>query len=159
MLIRPANPADASAIADIFNQYLAKATMVTQPRHGVQYLPLLNAERARICVAEEAGKLLGFAGVKAYSDRGGYVLAGEVSVFVDGKSTGRRIGDLLYQHLLPETNGMGYRHLTAKIWADNSASIRLHAKHGFRMVGEQKGIGWIEGRRVDTVIMEKSWGS
>lgn len=156
-IIRPANPSDASAIAAIFNQYLAKATMVIQARHAGHYLPLLNGERTKIYVAADDNRVMGFAGVKPYSDRGGYWLAGEVSVFLDGNATGKSIGDLLYAKIIPLADEIGYRHLTAKIWANNPASIRLHEKHGFRMVGEQKGIGWINGKRIDTVIMEKSW--
>lgn len=157
MTIRPATPADAAAIAAVFNQYLAQATMVLQPRTGEHYLPLIDGAKARMFVADEESGVLGFAGVKTYSDRGGYALAGEVSVFLDASATGRGIGYRLYEKVLPAAHELGYRHLTAKIWADNAASIRLHARHGFRMVGEQRGIGWIRGQRVNTVIMEKSW--
>lgn len=156
MIIRPASPSDASAIADIFNQYLARATMVTRPRDAGHYLPLLNGQRSFTFVAADDQQIAGFAGVKPYSDREGYILAGEVSVFIDANATGQGLGDQLYAELLPKAYALGYRHLTAKIWADNTASIRLHAKHGFRMVGEQRGIGWIEGKRIDTVLMERS---
>ncbi|MEM6772560.1 MAG: N-acetyltransferase family protein [Bacteroidota bacterium] len=156
-MIREATLTDAAAVASIFNQYLARATMVMQPRNAVDYLPLIGGERATIFVAEVAGKVVGFAGVKPYSDRGGYVLAGEVSVFLDAKATGQGFGQALYEQVIPAADALGYRHLTAKIWADNAASIRLHEQQGFRMVGRQEGIGWINGKRVDTVLMERSW--
>lgn len=156
-MIRKATPADALQIAEIFNQYLAKATMVIIPRHAGHYLPLLNGDRAVIYVATKGPKVLGFAGVKPYSGRGGYVLAGEVSVFIDQATTGKGIGRSLYEQVIPAAGKLGYRHLTAKIWANNAASINLHANFGFRMVGEQRGIGWIDGKRIDTVLMERSW--
>lgn len=156
-MTRKATPADAAIIADIFNQYLAKATMVITPRHAGHYLALLNAERAVIYVAMEGQTVVGFAGVKPYSERGGYVLAGEVSVFIDQAATGKGYGRALYELVMPAADGLGYRHLTAKIWANNATSIKLHTNFGFRMVGEQRGIGWIDGKRVDTVLMERSW--
>lgn len=156
-MIRKATPADAVQIAEIFNQYLAKATMVITPRHAGHYLPLLNGDRTVTYVAMEGPKVLGFAGVKPYSDRGGYVLAGEVSVFIDQTTIGKGIGRSLYEQVMPAADQLGYRHLTAKIWSNNAASIKLHANFGFRMVGEQRGIGWIDGKRIDTVLMERSW--
>ncbi len=156
-MIRPATPADAANIADIFNHYLATATMVIRPRNAAHYLPLLNSECARIYVATQDGVVVGFAGVKPYSDRGGYRLAGEVSVFIAPQATGYGWGKKLYEKVIPASSTLGYRHLTAKIWANNTASIRLHANFGFRLVGEQRGIGWINGQRIDTVLMELSW--
>ncbi len=125
-MIRVATSADAGHIAAIFNQYLAKATMVIQPRAAAHYLPLINTDRSVIYVAAEGNTVFGFAGVKPYSERGGYVLAGEVSVFIDGAATGRGLGPLLYDQVIPAAHRLGYRHLTAKIWANNAASIKLH---------------------------------
>lgn len=158
MNIRPASPADAAAIAGIFNQYLARATMVFKPRIAADFAQIIVEEHNPAFVIEDAeGKVNGYAYVKPYSDRGGYSLAGEISVFLDENATGSGLGNTLYNVLLPAANECGYRHLTAKIWANNSGSIRFHARHGFRMVGTQVGIGLVNGKRVDTVLMERVW--
>jgi len=156
--IRPATPQDATAMAAIFNQYLARATMVFLPRTQADFEPIITDDRNPVFVTEnEVGVVNGYAYVKPYSDRGGYSLAGEISIFIDENATGGGLGNALYHLLLPAANDCGYRHLTAKIWANNGGSIRFHARHSFRMVGTQVGIGLVGGKRVDTVLMERVW--
>jgi phosphinothricin acetyltransferase len=156
--IRPATITDAAAIAAIFNTYLGKATMVLHPRSAADYKAIISTEKTAVYVGLDAqGQVAGFAYVKPYSDRGGYRLAGEVTIFIAEKATGSNLGSKLYDQLLPLTDTLGYRHLTAKIWANNMGSIRFHKRYGFRLVGTQVGIGWVNGRRVDTVLMEKVW--
>ncbi len=158
MTIRTATAGDAPALARIFNQYVAKATMVLTPRTAADYQLLLTSPRCLVFVAESTtGEVTGYASVKPYSDRGGYVLAGEVSVFLDRAHAGQGTGSALYEQLLPGADALGYRHLTAKIWADNTGSIRFHRRFGFRTVGTQVGIGWVNEKRVDAVILEKVW--
>ncbi len=156
--IRPATVEDAAAMAVIFNQYLARATMVLLPRTAADFKPIVIDHHNPAFVTEnEAGQVNGYAYVKPYSDRRGYSLAGEISVFLDENATGNGLGNTLYRLLIPAANECGYRHLTAKIWANNGGSIRFHARHGFRMVGTQVGIGLVDGKRVDTVLMERVW--
>lgn len=158
MRILPAKSADTQAIADIFNLYLGIATMVLKPRSAADYRPFIEAENCAIFVAkDEADTVTGFAYVKPYSDRGGYALAGEITVFMAPEAKGKRSGRYLYDELLPAADTLGYRHLTAKIWANNGTSIRFHESFGFRLVGTQVGIGLVGGKRIDTVIMERVW--
>lgn len=157
MIVRLAKEQEASAIAAIFNQYVGKATMVLKPRSAADYLPLLTGERSAIFVAtDKKGGLLGFASVKPYSPRGGYHIAGEVSIFLDETATGRGTGGALYAALLPATETLGYRYLCAKIWGTNFGSVRFHKRYGFKLVGTQKGIGLVKGKRVDVIFMERS---
>jgi len=156
--IRPATAADAAALADIFNAYLGKATMVLDARSAADYRSIITGEKTTVFVGTDPqDAVIGFAYVKPYSDRRGYSLAGEVTIFLLEKTTGAGLGSQLYDQLLPLADELGYRHLTAKIWANNSGSIRFHKRYGFRLVGTQVGIGWVNGRRVDTVLMEKVW--
>jgi len=156
--IRPATEGDATTIATVFNHYVAKATMVLLPRNAEDYAPLITNERAAVFVAADADNhVSGFAYVKPYSDRGGYALAGEITIFLDPELTGKGLGEALYATLMPVSDTLGYRHLTARIWANNAGSIRFHKRHGFRLVGTQVGIGLVGDKRIDTVIMEKVW--
>jgi L-amino acid N-acyltransferase YncA len=156
--IRAATIADAEAIAAVFNTYLGRATIVLHPRSAADYAAIISADKTAVYVGLDAqDQVAGFAYVKAYSDRGGYRLAGEVTIFIAEKVTGTNLGSKLYDQLIPLTDTLGYRHLTAKIWANNTGSIRFHKRYGFRLVGTQVGIGWVNGKRVDTVLMEKVW--
>jgi phosphinothricin acetyltransferase len=158
MRILPAKSADAQAIADIFNLYLGIATMVLEPRSVADYRSFIEAENCSVFVTKnDEGSVTGFAYVKPYSDRGGYILAGEITIFMSPESKGKHLGGQLYDELLPAAHALGYRHLTAKIWANNGSSIRFHENFGFRLVGTQVGIGFVGGKRIDTVIMERVW--
>ncbi len=158
MKIRPATDADAAPLAAIFNSYLGKATMVLDPRSAADYLAIITGEKMAVFVGvDEQEEVIGYAYVKPYSDRKGYCLAGEVTIFLAQNKTGCGLGSKLYDQLIPLSDEMGYRHLTAKIWANNSGSIRFHKRYGFRLVGTQVGIGLVNGRRIDTVLMERVW--
>ncbi|TXF91809.1 N-acetyltransferase [Neolewinella aurantiaca] len=158
MNIRFAKPADAQAIADIFNQYLGIATMMLEPLSATDYQPIIEAVNSPcVVMCNDAEIVIGFAYVKPYSNRGGYILAGEITIFMAPETVGKRLGGHLYDELLPEAYALGYRHLTAKIWANNGSSIRFHEGFGFRMVGTQVAIGLVGGKRIDTVIMERVW--
>lgn len=154
--IRRSTPRDADALAAIFNQYLGNGTMVLRKRPARYYRDLMQQDNCCLIVSEaEAGDLLGYASVGPYSDRQGYQIAGEVSVFLRRAACGRGLGHALYDALWPACRQLGYLHLTAKIWAENTSSVRFHERHGFTSVGPQRAIGMVQGRRIDVLVMEK----
>lgn len=157
LTVRPALPADLHAVAELFNAYLGTGSMALEPLSADDYRPLLTDDRCRLLVAEngENASCVGYASVKPWSPRGGYVLAGEVSIFLLPGSTGSGTGTLLYGRLLPAAEALGYRYLAARIMARNTGSVRFHERHGFRVVGVQRGIGFINGERLDNVLMER----
>jgi L-amino acid N-acyltransferase YncA len=155
-LVRSARSEDAPAIAAIFNEYLGNGTMVLRERPGQYYREMMDRDDCSLFVSDsEEGTILGYASVKPYSDRLGYHIAGEVSVFMTSAACGRGLGHPLYDQLWPACQALGYLHLTAKVWAENTASVRFHERHGFTSVGIQRAIGVVEGRRIDMLIMEK----
>lgn len=156
MMVRKARENDATDMALIFNAYMGKSHMVTVPRRPKECIELMLNERAQVLVAHDfRGWMMGYASVKPYSERGGYVGAGEVSIFMAPQHTGKGGGQDLYNVLLPIAAQLGYHHLTAKIWTKNTGSIRFHERNGFRTVGIQHGIGMSGGRRIDMTIMER----
>src|SRR6059058_5450576 len=91
-VIRPATTADAPAIAAIYNQGIAErqATFETEPRRPGE------VEADLLLVAERDGRVLGWAAVSAYSDRGAYAGVGEYAIYVDSGARGQGVGrDLL----------------------------------------------------------------
>ncbi|SEQ92173.1 GNAT family N-acetyltransferase [Neolewinella agarilytica] len=156
MKIRKALENDATNMALIFNTYIGKSHMVVTPRQEAEFIELIHHPRVcTLIVLDIFGGIVGYAYVKPYSDRGGYAGAGEVSIFLWEGRTGEGFGQKLYDLLLPAAEALGYHHLTAKIWTENTGSIRFHERNGFRTVGIQHGIGKSGGRRVDVTIMER----
>lgn len=156
MKVRKAQENDATDMALIFNSYIGKSHMVVTPRRAAEFIKLMQHPRVCMLVALDIfGGIVGYAYVKPYSERGGYAGAGEVSVFLWAGRTGQGAGQKLYDLLLPATVALDYHHLTAKIWTENTGSIRFHERNGFQTVGIQHGIGLSEERRIDMTIMER----
>lgn len=157
--VRTATPGDAGAIAEIYTEsILARdSTMDTEPwtrEKALGYLDNLT-ERETVVVLEASGSVDGWGIVKKYSDRPGYRVACETSLYVRRNRSGRGFGTAIQQELHRRARSLGYHHIVAKIWADNERSIGMHRKLGFRMVGIQNEIGLVDGIRRDIALMQR----
>ena len=156
--IRPADTADASAIAAVYNQGIAErtATFETDPRSVADIEARLRDQlRYPTLVADEDGAVLGWAGVSSYRPRACYSGIGEFSVYVDRNARGRGIGRQLLEALADEARGRGYWKLVSRIFPSNEASRRLCRACGFREVGVYEKHGRLDGRWTDVVIVER----
>jgi len=79
----------------------------------------------------------------------------EVSVYIDPASQGKGNGKALLKTLISESEANGIWTLQAGIFPENIASLRLHERAGFRLVGIRERIGRMGGRWRDTVLLEK----
>jgi len=111
-------------------------------------------------VAELDGQVAGYAYASGFRARIGYRFTVENSVYVARGRQGRGIGMGLLDRLIVECESRGFRQMVAVIGeAANTASIRLHERHGFRHVGTFPGIGLKHGRWLDTVFMQRPLGA
>jgi phosphinothricin acetyltransferase len=157
-LVRKATAEDCAAIAEIYNQAIRsrRSTMDTEPVTAGHYLDLMHGLTLReaLVVAVSAGRVCGWGIVKRYSDRPGYRVACETSVYVHEAHRGRGVGAAIQKDLLGRAADFGYRHIVAKILAANSESIAFHKRFGFENVGMQRGIGLIDGVSHDVAILQ-----
>ena len=159
-VVRGAESRDLESIARIYNQsILARdSTMDLVAKDADDFGALVATMNDRECllVLEAGGEVEAWGILKKYSERPGYRHACETSVYVDRRRVGRRTGtgSALQEELMRCCRKYGYHHVVAKIWADNVISIRMHEKHGFERVGVQREIGFVDGRRVDVLVMQ-----
>ncbi len=106
-------------------------------------------------VAIREGEVLGWAALSPVSVRQVYRGVSEVSVYIADNARGQKIGTALLEALVAESERNGIWTLQAGIFSENVASIRLHEKLGFRIVGTRERIGCLHGRWRDTVLMER----
>lgn len=106
-------------------------------------------------VAVEEHRVLGWAALTPVSGRCVYAGVAEVSVYVAEEARGKGIGQLLLQALIDESEKQQYWTLQAGIFPENTASIRLHERLGFRQVGYREKIGRMNGRWRDTLLLER----
>jgi phosphinothricin acetyltransferase len=110
-------------------------------------------------VAEIDGKFAGYSYASKFRDRAGYRWTLEDTVYVDPQFQGRGVGRALLSRLLDDCTTLGYRQMMAVIGdTSNRASIVLHERLGFEIVGILKGTGWKHQRWLDVVQMQRSLG-
>lgn len=108
-----------------------------------------------IFVAIEQDEVIGWSALSPVSDRCVYGGVAEVSVYVTGIATGKGIGKMLLDQLIAFAENHNIWTLQAGIFTENMASIKLHEKGGFRMVGTREKLGQLDGVWKDVVLMER----
>jgi L-amino acid N-acyltransferase YncA len=157
--IRPAEPADAGRIAQIYGHYVATsaATFDDEPPEEHDVAVRIASAKLPFLVAETGERLDGYAYLAPYHPRGAYRHTAEWSVYVAPEARGRGIGRALLERLLVEAQSAGVRELIAIIGVtDGDASVALHRALGFEEAGLLKAVGFKHGRWHDTVLMQRS---
>lgn len=149
-------PSDWPSVADIYRQGIESgdATFETE----VPDRETWEAARHPGCriVAESGGEIVGFAALSPVSRRPVYAGVCEVMAYVAEAARGRGIGTALLDELVRCSERSGIWTLQASIFPENDASVRLHERAGFRVVGTRERIGrFHDGRWRDTVLMER----
>jgi phosphinothricin acetyltransferase len=106
-------------------------------------------------VATIEDKIVGFAVLSQASKRKVYEGVAEVSVYVDNMYKSKGVGEKLLNQLISESEASGFWTLQAGIFSENQASINLHKKCGFRIVGVRKKIGKLNGKWYDNHFLER----
>ena len=161
-LVRLAQLADAAAIAAIYNQGIEEhhATFETELRTVEHLTAQLAAkgEKYPTVVVERAGTVVAWAGVGPYRDRSCYAGIAQHSVYVERSARGTGAGRAALEALCRECTARGFWKLLSRIFPENTASLALHARVGFRVVGVYRRHGKLDGVWRDAVIVEKLLG-
>lgn len=106
-------------------------------------------------VARSGDTLAGWAALSPVSGRCVYAGVAEVSVYVAASARGQGVGRELLRQLVAASEGAGLWTLQAGIFPENAASLRLHERCGFRVVGRRERIGQLHGVWRDTLLLER----
>ena len=106
-------------------------------------------------VAERSGTVAGWAALSPASARLCYRGVGEVSVYVAAEARGGGLGRALLDALVELSEQAGYWTLTAGVFPENVASLRLHRACGFREVGRRERLAELRGVWRDVVLLER----
>ena len=155
-MIRPATPTDAPAIAAIWNHYILHTTVTFNPgpKSAADVAALTQAPHAFL-VAEEAGRILGFARHAQFRTGQGYARTAEHTILLAPEATGRGHGRALLSAILEDAAARGIGAMIAGVSAENAAGQAFHAAMGFATVGRLPDVGWKAGRWLDLVLMQK----
>jgi L-amino acid N-acyltransferase YncA len=160
MHARTATIGDSVEIAAIYNQGIAEriATFETEPRRPEDVTAWLEARHPVVVVADENGKVQGFAAAFPYRTRPCYTGVKEFSVYVSSTARRRGVGLLALAELERLCAMGGAWKLLSRVFVENEASRHLLARAGFREVGIYERHGRLEGQWRDCVIVERLIG-
>lgn len=151
MNIRPADPArDAAGCTAIYGPFVRDTAVSFEERppsaeEFAQRIEHLTKTHPWL-VADDGGRVAGFAYGCPHRERAAYRWAAEVTVYVDPARHQRGVGRSLYRRLFEILKGQGLYVLCAGVTLPNPASVALHESLGFAPVGVYRGIGYKLGR-------------
>ncbi|MEM6778407.1 MAG: N-acetyltransferase family protein [Planctomycetota bacterium] len=157
--IRHAQTSDAASIASIYNQYVGEGpytmdqtpwteSLVTQRIH--------DSDPRQVCGVVTCGEeVAGWGALRRFSDREGYWICCEISLYFDRRRTGQGMGHDLMEWLIDQAEHHGYQHIVSRIVSTNESSLRFHYRHGFELVGVQRDVGLIAGKLTDVTILQR----
>jgi L-amino acid N-acyltransferase YncA len=157
--LRDAVAKDAGKIATIFNQGIEDraATLETEPRTAEERKAWLQSRGPRhpVVVAEWDAEIVGWASLNPFNPRGAYDHVADLSVYVERARRGAGIGRLLLEALVARAQELGYHKTVLAALPWNQAGLALYRRVGFRTVGTYREQGFLDGKWVDVVIMER----
>lgn len=161
MMIRPATAADADAICAIYNREVDESTVTLDLRPRSledqrRYIQDRSGGLA-VLVAEDpdTGTVIGFGSLSFYRDRPGYRTSVEDSVYVHRDHHGSGVGTGLLGELVEVAGLHGFHAIFARIVGPQQASIGLHERHGFTLVGIEREVARKFGRWHDVALMQR----
>jgi phosphinothricin acetyltransferase len=158
--IRDYRPEDASALAEIYAHYVrtSVATFDFEP-------PTLEATAAKyaamqqkghpVIVAEANGEVIGYAYASDYRPRPGYRFTCEDTVYLRDGHTGKGLGSRLLTEIIERARACGFKQMIGIIAGGIDASVRLHEKHGFKVLGTFAHLGHKFDRWIDIIHMQR----
>lgn len=109
----------------------------------------------RFVAADATDQVLGWVAVSRVSARPVYAGVVEHSIYVDPAARGRGVGGELLDALVASTEAAGIWTIQSGVFPENTASIALHRRRGFRVVGVRARLGRHRGRWRDVVLLER----
>lgn len=157
--IRPARLHDAEAICHIYNQGIEDrvATLETRLRSVEEQGAWLESKDHRhpVLVAEDAGGVIAWGSLNAFNPRPAYEHVADFSIYVARRARGAGVGRKLLDGLIEAAREIGYHKMVLAAFDWNRSGMALYERAGFRRVGVYREQGRLDGRWVDTVVMEK----
>jgi L-amino acid N-acyltransferase YncA len=160
VLLRLAERRDCEAIRSIYNPEVLDSTVTFDlvPRSTEDQLAWLDEHSgghpAIVAIAAD-DEVLGFASLSPYRPRAAYSTTVEDSVYVRRDCRGAGVGAALLEELVRLGTAHGFHSAIARIVGNHEASIALHARCGFAVIGTEREVGRKFGRWLDVVLMQR----
>jgi len=155
--IRPMRTCDADRVLAVYQAGLdaGDASFETDVPSWAEFDAGRLPGHRYVAASEDTGEVLGWVAASAVSGRRAYAGVVEHSVYVAPTARRRGVGAALLQALIDSTEAAGIWTIQSGIFPENTNSIRLHQRQGFRVVGTRERIGRHRGKWRDVVLLER----
>ncbi|MFI6938132.1 GNAT family N-acetyltransferase [Streptomyces sp. NPDC050418] len=159
--IRPGTEGDLAELTRIYNHYIVETSItfdidpVTVDQRRDWLLAHPETGPHRLLVAEEDGKVVGYATSSAFRPKLAYLTSVETSVYLAPEYAGRGLGSRLYAALFEALAEEDVHRAYAAVTVPNEASFKLHERFGFKEAGVHREVGRKFGRYWDVAWFEK----
>ncbi|MGH9300310.1 MAG: GNAT family N-acetyltransferase [Acidimicrobiales bacterium] len=159
MRTRPAQLQDAEVIRAIYNAEVSGSVSTfdlvqRSIQDQLDWLIEHSGGHPAIVAENSDGAVVGFGSLSPYKQRPAYATTVEDSIYVHIDHRGQGVGRLLLDDLVATAAGHGFHSVIARIGDHNSASVDLHRRANFELVGVEKEVGRKFGQWLDVVIMQ-----
>ena len=157
LLIRPMLAPDAAQVLAIYQAGLdtGQASFETVAPAWEAFDAARLPGHRHVAADAATGELLGWVAASAVSSRPVYAGVVEHSVYVHPGQRGRGVGAALLGALIRSSEAAGIWTIQSGVFPENTASLALHKRAGFRIVGVRERVGCHHGRWRDTVLIER----
>lgn len=161
LVIRPYSPADVPAVTRIYGHYV-RETVITfeteEPSEAemASRFAAITAKGHPLLIGEVDGAVIGYAYASTYRAREAYRFTCEDSIYLAPDAVGHGLGGKLLGRLIEASSKAGLKQMLAVITAERANSIRLHEKHGFRLIGRYEKLGYKFDRWLDIVHLQRA---
>lgn len=157
VVIRAMTDPDADAVLAIYQAGIdtGNATFETAAPDWAGFVASRLPKPRLVATDPDSGAVLGWTALSPVSDRCAYAGVAEGAVYVHPAARGRGVGEALLRALVAQSEQAGIWTVQTGIFPENTASVRLHQKVGFRVVGRRERIGSHHGRWRDVVLLER----
>ena len=154
---------DISNILDIYNYHILNGlgnfeeNPATYKEFSMMCSTIINLELP-FMICEKENEILGFAFLNKFRNKSGYKFSFENSIYLNKNFIGKGLGSLLLKELIIKSSqNSNIKTIVAVIGGNNvNASIRIHEKNGFKIVGKLKKIGFKNNQWLDSTYMQLS---
>jgi phosphinothricin acetyltransferase len=160
IILRPFIKADVAAICKIYAYYVENSAVTfeldapSQDEIFEKFSEINNLAHP-IIIAQIDERVIGFAYASTFRPRAAYRFTAENAIYIDKRMHGKGLGSMLLAELLKQSKAYGFNQMVAIITAGTDASIALHEKYGFEILGRLPELGYKFEKWHDIIHMQK----
>jgi len=154
-MIRPMTARDSTRVLEIYKMGMdtRNATFETDVPTWLDW-DSKRLQHSRFVFTENE-KVLGWAALSAVSARPAYKGVAEISIYIDADFRARGIGSQLMEKVIQSSEENGIWTLNSSVFPENIATLKLHERFGFRIIGFKEQVAKLDGKWRNTVLMER----